>query len=64
MKSLVTRGTPSEVEAEVRGLIRDLASGGGYALASTNSLPEYVPWENVVAMHAAWLKYGKYPIKI
>ena len=58
----LTRGTPSEVEAEVRDLIRDVAPGGGYALASANSIPEYVPWENFVAMHSAWLKYGQYPI--
>ena len=60
----LTRGTPAEVDEEVKGLIRDLAPGGGYALASANSVPEYVPWENLVAMHAAWLKYGKYPIHV
>lgn len=54
----LTRGTPEEVDEEVHGLIRDLAPGGGYALASANSIPEYVPWENFVAMHTAWLKYG------
>lgn len=58
----LTRGTPAEVEEEVRELIRDLAPGGGYALSSANSVPEYVPWPNFVAMHAAWLKYGRYPI--
>lgn len=60
----LTMGTPAEVEAEVRDLIRDLAPGGGYALASANSIPEYVPWENFVAMHAAWVRYGRYPIHI
>jgi uroporphyrinogen decarboxylase len=60
----LTRGTPQEVEAEVRALIRDVAPGGGYALASANSIPEYVPWRNFVAMHAAWLKYGRYPIDL
>jgi uroporphyrinogen decarboxylase len=60
----LTRGTPEEVRAEVRGLIRDVAPGGGYALASANSVPEYVPWENFVAMHAAWLDYGRYPINL
>jgi uroporphyrinogen decarboxylase len=60
----LTRGTPAEVENEVRDLIRDVAPGGGYALASANSIPEYVPWENFCAMHAAWLKYGRYPIDL
>ena len=58
----LTRGTPAEVETEVRELIRDVAPGGGYALASANSIPDYVPWENFVAMHSAWLKYGRYPL--
>jgi len=60
----LTRGTPEEVDAEVRDLIRDVAPGGGYALASANSIPEYVPWENFVALHTAWLKYGRYPISL
>ena len=60
----LTRGTPAEVEDEVRDLIRDVAPGGGYALASANSIPEYVPWENFCALHAAWLKYGRYPIDL
>ncbi|MGQ9666660.1 MAG: uroporphyrinogen decarboxylase family protein [Anaerolineae bacterium] len=60
----LTMGTPAEVEAEVYGLIRDLAPGGGYALASANSIPEYVPWENFAAMHAAWVCGGRYPIRM
>lgn len=60
----LTRGTPDEVDTEVRELIRDVAPGGGYALASANSIPEYVPWENFAAMHAAWLEYGRYPINL
>jgi len=60
----LTRGTPQEVDAEVRALMRDVAPGGGYALASANSIPEYVPWENFVALHTAWLKYGRYPIEL
>jgi uroporphyrinogen decarboxylase len=60
----LTRGSPEEVDAEVRDLIRDLAPGGGYALASANSIPDYVPWENFVALHSAWLKYGRYPVNL
>jgi len=58
----LTRGTPAEVEAEVKQLIHALAPGGGFGLASANSIPDYVPWANFVAMHAAWLKVGRYPI--
>jgi len=60
----LTMGTPKEVELEVRDLIRDVAPGGGYALASANSIPDYVPWENFVALHSAWFKYGRYPIDL
>lgn len=59
----LTRGTPDEVKAEVRRRIRDLAPGGGYAVASSNSLPEYVPLANFNAMREATFEYGKYPIK-
>ena len=58
----LTLGTPAEVDAEVKQLIRKVAPGGGFGLASANSVPEYVPWENLVAMHTAWLTYGRYPI--
>lgn len=60
----LTRGTPEEVEEEVRIRIRHLAPGGGYCLGSSNSVPEYVPFENYIAMRNAWLKYGKYPIQV
>lgn len=55
----LTLGTPAEVDAEVRDLIRDLGGKPGYALASANSVPDYVPWENVVAFHRAWLAYSR-----
>jgi uroporphyrinogen decarboxylase len=59
----LTRGTPEEVRAEVRRRIHDLAPGGGYAVASANSIPEYVPLANFNAMREATVQYGKYPIK-
>jgi uroporphyrinogen decarboxylase len=62
LASTLTLGSPEQVRAEVRDLIRDLAPGGGYALSSANSIPEYVPWENFVALHAAWLEFGRYPL--
>jgi uroporphyrinogen decarboxylase len=60
----LTRGTPDEVKGEVRQRIRDLAPGGGYAVASSNSVPEYVPLANFNAMREATFEYGKYPIKL
>ncbi len=60
----LTRGTPEEVRAEVRQRIHDLAPGGGYAVASSNSVPEYVPLANFNAMREATFEYGRYPISI
>lgn len=58
--SLVTlgRGRPAEVEAEARGLIRDLGPQGGYMLSSANSITSYVPVENVRAMGRAVEEQG------
>lgn len=60
----LTRGTPEEVREEVRQRIHDLAPGGGYAVASSNSVPEYVPFANFMAMREATLEYGRYPISV
>jgi uroporphyrinogen decarboxylase len=60
----LTRGTPDEVRAEVRQRIHDLAPGGGYAVASSNSVPEYVPLANFNAMREATFEYGRYPIHV
>lgn len=58
----LTRGTPTEVEDEVKQKIRDLAPGGGYCVSSSNTITNYVPIENYRAMINAALKYGSYPI--
>jgi uroporphyrinogen decarboxylase len=60
----LTRGTPEEVRAEVRQRIRDLAPGGGYAVSSSNSVPEYVPLANFNAMREATFTFGRYPIVV
>ena len=60
----LTRGTPQEVREEVRFLIKHVAPGGGYLLGSANSITNYVPLENLKAMLAATLDYGRYPIAL
>jgi uroporphyrinogen decarboxylase len=60
----LTMGTPQEVEEVTKGLIRDLAPGGGYGIGSSNSVTEFVPVANYRAMRDATLKYGRYPISI
>ncbi len=55
-------GTPKDVRAEVRALIRDCGPGGGLGVGSGNSVPEYVSYANWTAMREATLEFGRYPI--
>ncbi|KLU59511.1 methylcobalamin:coenzyme M methyltransferase [Peptococcaceae bacterium CEB3] len=56
-------GSEEEVEAEVRDRIKTAGPGGGYLIASANSLTDYCKVENVLAMSKAIKKYGKYPLE-
>ena len=58
----LTRGTPDEVDCEVRERIAVAGEGGGYIITSANSLPDYCKTENVWAMARAIKKYGEYPL--
>jgi len=57
-------GKPEEVEEEVKWLLREVGPGGGFCLGSGNSIPDYVPFENYVAMNEAGLRHGAYPIRV
>ena len=59
---LLTRGSPEEIRADVQGRIRAVAPGGGFAIGSSNSIPDYVPLENYRALIEASLAFGCYPI--
>jgi uroporphyrinogen decarboxylase len=56
--------SPEDVDREVKGLIRDVAPGGGYIVTSGNSLAAYLLPDNVRALAEAVQKYGKYPIAL
>jgi uroporphyrinogen decarboxylase len=56
-------GTPAQVEAEVAGLLRDVAPEGGYILSSGNSLAAYCRLENIRALVDTLQRFGKYPIQ-
>ena len=60
----LSHGTVEEVDAEVKQRIQKLAPGGGYILASANSITEFCKPQNVLAMAEAKNKYGWYPIQI
>ncbi|MGA2477159.1 MAG: uroporphyrinogen decarboxylase family protein [Spirochaetia bacterium] len=49
-----------EVRAHTRFLIERCAPGGGWALGSGNSIPEYVPVANLVAMLSEGYAAGRY----
>jgi len=49
------RATPAAIRARARAMLERTAARGGYALGSGNSIPEFVPVENYLAMlSAAW----------
>lgn len=60
LRYTLTRGTPEETEKEVKERIQQLGPGGGYILASANSLTRYCEPENVLAMDRTLRKYGDY----
>lgn len=56
----LTLGTPEEVDAEVKEKIEKIGAGGGYIVASANSITDYCKVENVLAMRDAIQKYRNY----
>lgn len=56
----LTRGTPEEVDAEVKRRIEVVGRGGGYMISSANSVTSYCKVENVRAMVSAIRKYAPY----
>jgi hypothetical protein len=61
---LLCLGTPAEVKKVTRELIRDIGPGGGYVLASSNSIHSGVRPENFLAMLQAAREFGQYPIRV
>lgn len=61
---LLPFGTEEEVERAVRDTIAVAAPGGGYVIASSNSIHPGVKPENYIAMVRAAHKHGEYPIRI
>jgi len=59
---LLPMGTRIEVEEAVKETIAKAAPGGGYIMASSNSIHSGVKPENYRTMVKATRKYGRYPI--
>ena len=62
--NLLSFKQPEDVYEAVRNCIRVAAPGGGYVLASSNTIPSSARPENVMAMIEATRKYGAYPISL
>jgi hypothetical protein len=55
-------GTPKDVEEDVKKCLKAAGKGGGYFAGPSHNILN-VPWENVVALRDAMLKYRNYPLK-
>jgi uroporphyrinogen decarboxylase len=61
---LLRSASTQEIEARVKELLRTAGPGGGFALGSGNSVPNWAKFENYLAMREAGLKHGGYPIRV
>jgi uroporphyrinogen decarboxylase len=59
---LLARGSEEDVRARTREVIRRCAPGGGFALGAGNSVTNYVPVANYLAMLDEGWRRGGYPI--
>ena len=50
-QSVLARGTPADVRAEVRRRVDDLAPGGGFVFCQVHNIQADVPVENILAMY-------------
>ena len=53
----LSKGTPQEVDAEVKQRISELGPGGGYIICDSNSVPNFCKAKNIIAMSEAVHKY-------
>lgn len=61
-RHLLPKGTPQEVEADVKRRIREMGQGGGYIVAPTHDIQSDTPVENVLALFEAVKTWGVYPL--
>ena len=55
----ITRKTPEEIKERSKKMLERVASRGGYALGTGNSVPEYIPVDNYLAMLSAAYEFDK-----
>jgi uroporphyrinogen decarboxylase len=57
---ILARGSPDHVRAATRRILEACMPGGGYALGSGNSVANYVPLPNFLAMLDEGRQVGRY----
>ncbi len=50
IQELLPHGTPQEVKAEVRRLVREIGAGGGYILGPSHAILTDTPMQNLMAL--------------
>jgi len=60
---LLVRMDPSFIRQMVRERLLQLGPGGGYCAGSSNTIPDYVPLQNYIAMQEAIFEFGTYPLR-
>lgn len=61
-QQVLPSGTVSEVEEEVRHLLRNAAAGGGWVVSAVHNIQADVSPENVLALFDTVQKWGAYPL--
>lgn len=59
-QDVLVKGSPEDVELEVKKRISDLGKNGGYICAPAHNIQHGVPVDNILSMYNAIQKYGKY----
>jgi uroporphyrinogen decarboxylase len=57
---ILEKGTPGDIEEEVKKRVDDFSAGGGFIFGSIHCIQPFVPPENIVALFDSAYKYGGY----
>jgi len=62
LKNVLTKGTRSDIQKEIRTRIEEMGKGGGYILAPSHNFTNDVPLENLLTFFEEGKKLGVYPL--
>ena len=61
-QQVLPKGTPQDVEEEVKLRVTQFGPGGGFVAAAVHNMQPDIPPENIIAMSEAVQAFGHYPI--